>query len=134
MANRIYQCKGCGNVIEANTNHKGDIYPVCSGSCKQIFNPHTARERVLPVQTAHKYIREADEGRLLTFEMLEAMPASEIAIARVEDTPQARLVQRAARYFTKHREGHLIFSRMVNSRELVFIEPASGQPRNFGDY
>ncbi len=55
---RVYECTKCGNVITTGTNHTGEIYPTCTGKCRQIINPHTAREIVLPRQTAHKFISE----------------------------------------------------------------------------
>ncbi len=53
---RVYQCCECGNTIVTSTNHRASCYPTCKGKCRQIINPHTAREIVLPKQTRHKFI------------------------------------------------------------------------------
>ena len=53
---RQYQCVDCGNIINTKTNHIMDIYPTCTGKCRQIINPHTEKEVVLQRQTTHKYI------------------------------------------------------------------------------
>lgn len=55
---RVYECCDCGKVIVTETNHTGFIYPICKGTCRQILNPHTAKEIVLPTQTKHKFIRD----------------------------------------------------------------------------
>lgn len=60
IAYRRYECRECGNKVEIQTNHKIDCYPNCKGKCRQILNPHTSREIVLPVQTAHKYLGEIE--------------------------------------------------------------------------
>lgn len=59
-AQRVYECRECGNQIQTGTNHRVDCYPACTGKCRQIINPHTAREIVLPKQTAHKYIKDVE--------------------------------------------------------------------------
>ena len=58
IAYRKYECRECGNQVAIQTNHKIDCYPNCTGKCRQILNAHTAREIVMPVQTAHKYLKE----------------------------------------------------------------------------
>lgn len=60
IAYRAYACRECGHRVSLQTNHKIDCYPVCKGACRQIINPHTARERVLPKQTAHRYVSELE--------------------------------------------------------------------------
>jgi len=57
-AQRLYECVKCGNRITTGTNHRGEIYPTCKGKCRQILNPHTAKEIVLPTQSAHKFIKD----------------------------------------------------------------------------
>ncbi len=59
IAKRLYECHECGNRVEIETNHKIECYPVCKGKCRQILNPHTAKEIVLSTQTTHKYIGES---------------------------------------------------------------------------
>lgn len=58
---RVYECQECGNRVEIETNHDTECYPICRGSCRQIINPHTAREIVLRRQTTHKYISEVTQ-------------------------------------------------------------------------
>ena len=58
---RLYECEECGNQVVVETNHTGHCYSVCKGKCRQIINPHTAREIVLPKQTSHKFVGEAQE-------------------------------------------------------------------------
>lgn len=57
-AARPYKCTECGNEVTLKTNHTGPCYPVCTGKCRQIFNPHTAHEIVTPKQTEHVYAGE----------------------------------------------------------------------------
>ena len=57
---REYQCKDCGHIIKTTTNHTGECYPTCQGKCRQIINPHTAREIMLPKQTTHIYVKDVD--------------------------------------------------------------------------
>ena len=55
---RLYACSECGHQVELQTNHRGPCYPTCQGKCRQILNPHTAREVVLPKQTEHHFVME----------------------------------------------------------------------------
>lgn len=60
---RPYKCTECGHEITTSTNHSGPIYPTCAGKCRQILNPHTAREVVLRKQTMHVCtLEDANEG------------------------------------------------------------------------
>lgn len=60
MARRVYRCSECNNEVITETNHTGSCYPVCEGKCRQIINPHTAREIVMKKMTKHLYIKEAE--------------------------------------------------------------------------
>lgn len=57
---RIYQCVDCDQLARVGTNHNGECYPQCTGRCRQIINPNTAREVVLRKSTAHRYVSEID--------------------------------------------------------------------------
>lgn len=60
-AQRIYRCDKCGTEKNLGTNHTGSVFAErCSGPCRTILYPNTARERVLPYIGAHSYVREAD--------------------------------------------------------------------------
>ncbi len=59
MARRRYQCAKCGHIITTTTNHRSECWPLCEGRCRQIINPHTAKEVVLRTQTTHHYLGEA---------------------------------------------------------------------------
>lgn len=58
LAKRLYECTKCGNQVETQTNHRGEIYPTCTGKCRQIINPHTENEKVFQAQTAHKFVKD----------------------------------------------------------------------------
>lgn len=62
IALRLYECKECGNQVKIETNHRIDCYPECKGKCRQIINPHTANEKVLRKQTAHKFIKDVEQS------------------------------------------------------------------------
>lgn len=62
FGSRVYKCSGCGHEIVTTTNHTGSCYPMCEGSCRQIINPHTAREVVLRKQTKHVYVKEYERS------------------------------------------------------------------------
>jgi hypothetical protein len=58
---RVYACAECGTEKTVQTNHTGTVpAEPCAGTCRDIFNPHTAREVVQwhPARP-HRYIREA---------------------------------------------------------------------------
>jgi len=58
---RIYACQRCGTEKEVSTNHTGTVWAErCAGSCRQILNPNTAREIVLPYHGPHKFVRKID--------------------------------------------------------------------------
>lgn len=60
VAQRLYACKVCGAESELQTNHSGTVWASpCAGSCKDISNPHTERERVTwhPARP-HRFIKE----------------------------------------------------------------------------
>lgn len=61
VALRLYACTECGNEVAINTNHRGECYPQCLGRCRQILNPHTAREVVMRKQTPHRFLRDCQE-------------------------------------------------------------------------
>lgn len=62
VARREYACTKCGHRIITQTNHRGEIYPACEGTCKTIANPNTARERVMwHPQTAHRFIKDIND-------------------------------------------------------------------------
>jgi len=57
---RVVACAQCGTEQTTTTNHTGTVWGLhCVGRCRQIINPHTAREIVLPYHGPHKYVREA---------------------------------------------------------------------------
>lgn len=61
-ARRVYACCECGTEKTITTNHCGTVpAEPCAGKCRDIYNPHTAREVVIwkPAR-AHRFIREAD--------------------------------------------------------------------------
>jgi hypothetical protein len=60
MGYRVYACCDCGTETTVQTNHRGLCHSACAGSCRDIFNPHTARETVQwhPLRP-HRYVREA---------------------------------------------------------------------------
>lgn len=62
VAQRVYACEGCGTEQTMTTNHSGTVWAAaCAGTCKDIINPHTARERVIwHAARPHKFIREAE--------------------------------------------------------------------------
>lgn len=57
---RRYKCCKCGSEQTITTNHIG-IVPAarCTGKCRTILHPHSAREKVLPYYGPHKYVQEA---------------------------------------------------------------------------
>jgi hypothetical protein len=60
VARRLYACSECGTEQVMTTNHSGTVWAAeCAGKCRDIINPHTAREVVLwhPARP-HKFIRE----------------------------------------------------------------------------
>lgn len=60
LARRVYGCDQCGAEQEMQTNHTGKVWGArCVGRCRQIINPHTSRELVLPYHGPHSLIREA---------------------------------------------------------------------------
>ena len=60
---RVYACNQCGAETTISTNHTGTVWGTrCMGKCRQIINPHTAREVVLPYHGPHHYVRDAVEG------------------------------------------------------------------------
>jgi DNA-directed RNA polymerase subunit RPC12/RpoP len=61
IAPRVYKCCGCGNEITTDTNHREAIYPRCRGKCRNIVNPHTSRETVMPAYTKHEFVKDADK-------------------------------------------------------------------------
>lgn len=62
VAKRVYACKQCDAEQSLETNHTGTVFTArCVGSCRQIFNAHTAREFVTPYHGPHRYVRE-DRG------------------------------------------------------------------------
>lgn len=63
VANRVYACSVCGTETTISTNHTGTVAATpCAGSCKDISNPHTARERVFwHAPRLHRYVRDAGE-------------------------------------------------------------------------
>lgn len=62
VAFRIYACEGCGHLSTHQTNHTGGIYNTrCEGKCRTISNAHTARERVGPAYTCHRYVEDLHE-------------------------------------------------------------------------
>lgn len=61
IARRLYRCADCGNEVVLQTNHRVTCYPVCAGRCRQIVNPHTEGEVVLPRQTTHVFVRDVEE-------------------------------------------------------------------------
>ena len=63
VARRVYACRECGHEIETSTNHREDCYPVCEGKCRQYLRTGRGtaeRELVLPLQTAHRFIRDVE--------------------------------------------------------------------------
>ncbi len=59
VAWRRYECKQCGAKRVSQTNHTGTIPAErCLGKCRQISNPHTAREVVSPYHGPHRYLGE----------------------------------------------------------------------------
>lgn len=61
IAYRVYACGECGTETTIQTNHTGTVPGAnCAGTCRNIFNPHTAREIVQwhPARR-HVYVREA---------------------------------------------------------------------------
>jgi len=58
VAYRIYACEKCATETTIQTNHTGSCFSRCMGKCRNILNPHTAHERVLPADTRHVYISE----------------------------------------------------------------------------
>ena len=61
IGRRVYACQQCGAEHTVSTNHIGTVWAErCSGTCRTIVNPHTAREVVLPYRGPHIYVREAD--------------------------------------------------------------------------
>ena len=54
VKSRVLTCDQCGSEHKATTNHTGKVWGErCSGRCRQIINPHTAREVVLPYHGPH---------------------------------------------------------------------------------
>lgn len=60
IKHRVYRCCTCGHEIVTTTNHTGCCYPTCKGKCRKIVNPNTSLEIVLPKQTKHEYVKDAD--------------------------------------------------------------------------
>ncbi len=62
VAWRVYTCAECGARTKLQTNHTGKVYAnPCAGRCKDIYNPHTATERVVwHPDRVHKYVCEAE--------------------------------------------------------------------------
>lgn len=61
VAMRVYACSECGTEKTISTNHSGTVWAEpCAGKCKDILNPHTAREVVMwhPARP-HTFVREA---------------------------------------------------------------------------
>lgn len=60
MGRRVYRCRSCGTEAMLQTNHTGTVWAErCHGTCKDIYNPHTAREVVIwhPARP-HDYVGE----------------------------------------------------------------------------
>lgn len=55
---KLYACADCGHEVQLVTNHQGPCYPACTGSCRQVYQPNSAREVVLAKQTTHHFIRD----------------------------------------------------------------------------
>ena len=63
VAWRIYACKQCGAEQRMQTNHTGTVWHArCIGNCREIRNPHTAREIVMPYHGPHAMARECEES------------------------------------------------------------------------
>lgn len=61
VAYRRYACEQCGTEQRLQTNHTGRVPAArCVGSCRDIANPHTARERVFPWYGPHRYLGEVE--------------------------------------------------------------------------
>lgn len=60
-ARRVYACDTCGAETEIATNHCGTVWATpCKGLCKDIYNPHTAREHVeCHPPRRHNFVRDA---------------------------------------------------------------------------
>lgn len=64
IAKRVYKCADCDHEQVTTTNHTGTVWALrCRGRCRNIINPHTEREIVLPKYGPHFYVREFDEPR-----------------------------------------------------------------------
>ena len=64
VAKRVYKCADCDHEQVTTTNHTGTVWALrCRGRCRNIINPHTEREIVLPKYGPHFYVREFDEPR-----------------------------------------------------------------------
>lgn len=60
VALRVYACAVCDHESELQTNHTGSVPASrCYGRCRTITNPNTAREKVFPAFTLHRYVRES---------------------------------------------------------------------------
>lgn len=53
LAYRTYKCRDCDNEVEIQTTHRGDWYPDCKGSFRQIIGFPGTRIRK---QTVHEFI------------------------------------------------------------------------------
>lgn len=59
---RAYACSECGTETTIQTNHTGSCFANCAGKCRDILNPHTAREFVQwHPQRKHVFIRELEQ-------------------------------------------------------------------------
>lgn len=49
IAWRVYACEECGQETDLQTNHTGTVWGArCTGTCRDIINPHTEYEIVMP--------------------------------------------------------------------------------------
>jgi len=73
MKRRVLACVACGAETTQTTNHTG-IVPAerCTGRCRTIINPHTAREVVSPYYGPHRYVRDEDDTAAVNVAAREA--------------------------------------------------------------
>lgn len=50
---KLYRCTKCGNEEKLQTNHYGECYPFCKGTCHQIIEDNQGGFRTR-VQTPHE--------------------------------------------------------------------------------
>lgn len=58
IARRVYACNRCDTETIIETNHTGTVWETrCVGRCRNIINPNTSHETVLPYYGPHRFLR-----------------------------------------------------------------------------